>query len=194
MGDLYSPIFGQQSGGLGNGNWYTNQTLHAYSSNGTGTTGQQAYAKQQALLAYYNSANSTSNPIKRAGLKVGEFIGWRMWQIKGDYLQSYSAQHIWPPHSVMKEDNLTDHGSEGIWSFKEKSRALHKMMEYPGTAYGSIKMWGDVIEYTEGYRAQFAKIISIDDVYLTEKKSKKQVLADLRATYFGNTDAPPPST
>lgn len=69
----------------------------------------------------------------------------------------------------------------GIYSFhpsyeeivREEANFMHYIYEFGteiaddprfplGLAQGKIKMWGDVVEHEKGYRAQFAKLISID--------------------------------
>lgn len=122
-------------------------------------------------------------PLENTGIKVGEIIAWRMWQIKGNYLESYSAGHIYGPDEPMEGDP-EDYNDAGIWAFKKKKDAIKKLLQ-SGGAYGSVKMWGKIIEHEIGYRSEFAKIISIDDVHLSQidKKLRKQVLENLRETY-----------
>lgn len=49
-----------------------------------------------------------------------------------------------------------------------------------GFAVGTIKMWGDVIEHETGYRAEYAKLNSIDKTYCCEH------LDALRARYLSS--------
>lgn len=49
-------------------------------------------------------------------------------------------------------------------------------------AIGTVKMWGDVVEHEHGYRAEYAKINSIDDVFGTENTDRD--LAYLRDKYL----------
>lgn len=50
-------------------------------------------------------------------------------------------------------------------------------------AVGTVKMWGDVVEHQHGYRAQFAKVNSIDKVFIGPRGPTELVLEHLRALY-----------
>ena len=52
-------------------------------------------------------------------------------------------------------------------------------MRPPRTAYGSVRIWGEVIEHAAGYRAEFARVVSIDGVYPQDN----DLLAALRGKY-----------
>lgn len=179
-----------QLGAQQNGNWNSSSQIHGNSPNGANQVAATSIAQ---LQAFYNSPNSLipingtqGEPLENTGIKIGEIIAWRMWTIKGDYLGSYSAAHVWPTDEPTS-GKPTDYGNTGIWCFKEKSRALHKMMEHcmEGHAYGSIKIWGTIVEYSEGYKAEFAKVVSIDDVHIPHLKKKEQKikLLELQTNY-----------
>lgn len=178
----------QQQQGANHGNWPAGAQVHSNSAGTYGSGGGGAGAAYgtgaPCHISWTSNPNSdpttwTSKPLESAGIKVGEIVGWRIWTIRGSYLGAYSAGHIWAPGENM-EGNVPDYGYEGIWSFKKKSDAIKKLLENPSPhAFGSIKMWGDVIEHTIGYRAQFAKIISLDDVHPSDKK----LLQTLRENY-----------
>lgn len=38
-----------------------------------------------------------------------------------------------------------------------------------GMAYGTVQLWGEVIEHEEGYRAEYAKVTSVDSVFIIDK-------------------------
>ena len=165
-----------------NGNWTANSKAYGYPAFGAN---QANYGAFPTAAAGYAGAAS-NEPIEDSGITVGEITGWRMWNIKGEWLEAYSAGHIWAPDENM-EGKVPDHGYEGIWSFKDKRMAIKKMMELTPTAYGSIKMWGKVVEHEIGYRAEFAKIVSIDGVNLGRDSifsvEKKRLLSLLRDNY-----------
>lgn len=120
-------------------------------------------------------------PLKTDGTVWGELTGWRIWRVNNGFLQSFTQNHIWAPGEPM-EGAPSDHGSDGIWSFKRKGDAIRKAIEYGGPyAYGSVKLWGDVIEHTDGYRSQYAKIASIDGI--TKTHGVPIYINDLRRTY-----------
>lgn len=146
------------------------QALHNYSNQGASQSGS-------GTVYISSQGDCTPNPIENTGLKVGEIIGFRMWHIKDNYLVSYSASHAWPPGEVMNGDPKEDN-NEGIWSFKEKSRALNKMLECGDSVMGSIKMWGRIIEYTQGYRAEFARIVSLEALRPRDDKLLKKLQSE----------------
>lgn len=186
------------SGGLNYGAWGTNPQIHG-NSNGTNNSAWGPGASSNspntpkftltaAQAALFSSAAHVARgkPIESAGIRIGEILAYRIWQISKGYLQAYSSGRIWAPGEVMT-GNVEDHGFEGIWAFKEKSRAIKKMMggEY---VFGSVKLWGKVIEYALGYRAECAKIVSIDDFSgLTnspiDNKTNKAILQGLKKKY-----------
>lgn len=134
-------------------------------------------------------------PLDKAGMTFGEFVGWRIWGIKDGYLQSYSAQYTWVP-GIAAEGKPGDHDGGGLWAFKDPAKALHKLLEqHVPSAIGSIWMYGDVVEHSDGYRSQYAMVRSIEDVHtprddnhrwwkLLEKDDKPLILSALRERYL----------
>jgi hypothetical protein len=130
------------------------------------TNAQYAAAAQQA---YYTAAqqaahNALANlqPLKSAGITVGELVGWRVWRLENGYLRSYSADYRWlPGHPARGE--ITDYGGGGIWAFKDPHRAHAKAS---GGLYvtGSVWLWGEIIEHADGYRGEYAAIRSLDAI------------------------------
>lgn len=107
----------------------------------------------------------TRKPVESTGIKVGEIIGWRMWRVRKGYLYPYSQEKMWVPKEPMN-GNVPDHGHEGIWAFKEKRPAIAKMTDTDGlTVYGSVKMWGQVVEHELGYRSEYAAINTLEDIH-----------------------------
>lgn len=163
-----------------NGNWPTNPQIYGNSiGNAIGNISQGPVIP---IRSSFTEISSTG-PLENTGIKVGEIYGWRMWNIKGDYLESYSAGHIWAPKEHMQGE-VPDYGSEGIWSFKKRKDAIKKFLENIPSAYGSIKMWGKVVEHTDGYRAEYAKIFRIEDLNINEnRKHKNELLQLIRKNY-----------
>jgi hypothetical protein len=50
---------------------------------------------------------------------------------------------------------------------------------------GTVFLWGDVVEHERGWRAEFARVRSLDWLYPDETMMgrEQEALADLRATY-----------
>jgi len=100
--------------------------------------------------------------VEDAGTRAGEFVGYRAWMLNGDYLQSFNGA-LWMPESHMEGDVRAGYG---IFAFKEKkyldAELRHSLLMAKGFALGTVSMWGEVIEHREGYRAQYARVRSID--------------------------------
>lgn len=92
--------------------------------------------------------------------------------------------------------NPSDYDIGGVWAFKERSRAVEKMIKGLSgsslvTAYGAVALWGEIVEHEDGYRAEFADIISIDDVHLSapsrrrfwRRDRRKDIINELRERY-----------
>jgi hypothetical protein len=123
--------------------------------------------------------NQRAKRIRHSGLRVGEIIGYRAWRVVGpgwvrrgdDRLRSvYMSDYVWDPWTPASGDVRT----HGIYSF----RALIRSREEYGYSissghllFGKVKIWGEVVEHEQGYRSQFARIISLDygDPELLEK-------------------------
>lgn len=172
------------SQGVQNGNWPTPSQIHGSAASGAGISNYGAVAQYYAHALSQHQAQSFADnkPVESAGIKVGEIIAYRIWLIKDGYLESYSAERIWAPEEKMS-GKPSDNGMDGIWAFKDKGRAIKKMLETStSSVYGSVKLWGKVVEHELGYRAEYAKIISLDDISCSFMK-KKEILKRLRENY-----------
>jgi hypothetical protein len=77
--------------------------------------------------------------------------------------------------AALQADKSLWPSSDGLWVWNNWRRRLRP----PRTAYGSVRIWGEVIEHAAGYRAEFARLVSIDGVYPQDD----DLLAALRAKY-----------
>lgn len=141
-------------------------------------------------------------PLPRSDMQVRDLIGWRVWRITSlGYLRSLTADAIWLPGVPMEASEVVDRhaasktgGSDlGIHVFAERNGAILEIEAYTGReagtgyAVGSVLLWGEVVEHERGYRAERAKIKSIDDVTWKGKppwdKETAEVLGFLQARY-----------
>lgn len=85
-----------------------------------------------------------------------------------------------------------DRGRVGIHAFKDRRRVEEESRgaarQYAAAiVLGSISMWGTVIEHDAGYRAQFAKVRSLDGIVapvrLFERLREDRLLEQMRALY-----------
>jgi hypothetical protein len=159
-------------------------------------------AVYSALAAAVQNSTPTKplEPLPSAGMKVEDLIGWRIWRVKNGHLWSYSADYAWMPGEV-SEGVPGDHDGAGIWAFKDKRRAFQKAVEHGyGYVWGSVLLWGHVVEHKDGYRASKARIVSIAGA---TRDVTREVLADLceihgvevptHVSRLAIADTPPPS-
>lgn len=129
-----------------------------------------------AVQAAQSGQTTPREPLPSAGMKVEDLIGWRVWRVRNGHLWSYSADYAWMPGEV-SEGDPGDHDSAGIWAFKDKRRAFQKAVESGGSyVWGSVLLWGHVVEHKDGYRASKARIVSIGGA---TRDVTREVLADL---------------
>lgn len=148
--------------------------------------------------------------IPYAGIRTGELIGHRLWWLIGGKLSSLAHLRFWEPDETVSGQTNEIVASDpwnywmvwgGTYAFKTRQQIgddsgdwiEHMKVCAPSHIYfgrtfvtasaivvGTIKMWGDVIEHTRGYRAEFAKINSIDELHGDGD------IEALRVAYMGN--------
>lgn len=133
-------------------------------------------------------------PIPHSGIIAGELTGYRVWRIENNNKLCSLIRHlVWEPSETIKGDinepiynyiNIntqepilggvysfdTSEGCEDEWKFLLNRFRLHNIILpdfclYFGLAMGRVKLWGEVVQHQQGYRASFAKPIAIDKVY-----------------------------
>lgn len=87
---------------------------------------------------------------------AGEIIAWRAWRPCGPTLRSTYIDCTWDYEEPMH--GIPGNGF-GVFAMKDVER-IKKF--YPELIFGRVALWGDVIEHQYGYRAEYAKIISLD--------------------------------
>lgn len=122
-------------------------------------------------------------PIENAGIRAGEVIAWRCWRLSGGRLRSVWRESIWEPDTPMTGDVGTRQGGVHGWKCLDEAArycdihlnheialiaAYRTTMRYtaplPVFIIGTVALWGEIIEHEFGYRAEFAKIKSLDTV------------------------------
>jgi len=133
-------------------------------------TYQSSYANQGTLAALANQQSQynalaqqgyATNPptIEDAGFTIGEIVAWRCWRWSSGLLKSMAVNTIWAPNEPMDGDVR----SLGVHAFKKQRDAIAYGLEYNvPSIVGQIKLWGEVIEHQDGYRAEFGAIESLD--------------------------------
>lgn len=92
--------------------------------------------------------------------------GWRLWRVKGHQLYSANRSTEWLP-GVPMTGSFDNNSSAGVYAFKDKEEAYHNLIDYDQSNYGayvlgSVEMWGTVVEHNRGYRAERARIATLD--------------------------------
>lgn len=124
--------------------------------------------------------------IKDEGIRVGEIIAYRCWPIKNGFLWSTAADRAWAPGEPMKagENHLRD--GLGVYAFKDMSHCIGEFATFyaNGTAFGTVLLWGEIVEHQIGYRAEYAAIRSIEFVRNARSNKLYPEMADeLRKLY-----------
>lgn len=131
-------------------------------------------ANQQAALLPQNMFRQNplpppprEKPLESAD-QFGEVTGWRCWRIPVRPLlcSVHMHKHVWMPGAVEECDagpDLDDHSAHGFHAWKDQRQAVNYAVECgPPIVIGTVKLWGTVLCHERGYRAQFAKIVSLD--------------------------------
>ena len=169
---------------------------------------KQAQLQAQQMMQYQNptytpynwnnavavgySITATPEPkkkIKDEGIRVGEIIAYRCWPIhRSGFLWSTAADRAWAPGEPMKagENHLRD--GLGVYAFKDMSRCIQEFGNEPfynnGLAFGTVVLWGEIVEHQLGYRAEYAAIRSIEFVRdVPHNKWHSEMTDELRKLY-----------
>lgn len=184
--------------GGNNGLGQANPALHAGPSHGANPSNGGAVSSF-AGIAFTN--RQTYGDLASEGIRAGELTGYRAWRIvephywwdmsaqkggKNDYwsLRSLTAGVEWKPGEVMEGDVR----EYGVYCFSNPHWCRMEVYQYrdhstPVLAIGKVKIWGEIIEHDYGYRAQYAKLVSIEDIVGGEPSDQKEVLQALKARY-----------
>jgi hypothetical protein len=120
--------------------------------------------------------------------KFGELTGYRVWELRLGHLKSTYMDYFWMPGKVaglIEGQRIEDYGPAGIHAFKEPHGPLLMLLGCTGhdLVFGTVKLWGDVVEYERGYHAEFASIVSLDHIELVDKARAASTLSELRERY-----------
>lgn len=162
---------------------------------------------QMLLADWYDEVRPA---LKREGIVAGEIIGYRYWRLQQGYLRSVYQNDVWQPGQVLEGRELGDWDSRGIHAWK--SRGSREYLDYlrgylkrddepfvfsrflndrvladtmPAMVTGTVFLWGDVVEHERGWRAEFARVRSLDWLYpdAISMGREQMVLDNLRQIY-----------
>lgn len=114
------------------------------------------------------------------GVQAGEIIAWRAWHWNGKRLRSIFVDYEWPIHKAAEGQPNRGYG---LHAFKEFHRT---MWEYDAcledVLIGEVALWGDVIEFEQGYTAEFGKVLTLVKPAKYHAVTDEK-LAEVRALY-----------
>lgn len=149
----------------------------------------------------YSEKDLAKLPVEQS---FGELTAFRVWRVtdKPELKSSYQ-QTLWPVAQIMKAHILpAENVQSGLYGWKsvfelvEYSRNIqasargnwdherNQPHEVPVLCIGRVHLWGEVIEHERGYRAEFARIISLDDCIDENGKWDGEGLQRMRELYF----------
>jgi hypothetical protein len=96
--------------------------------------------------------------------QTAEIIAWRAWQLDTIdselWLRSVVVPVHWQRGEAIEARYLPPPGGTrygaGIYAAKTKAGALKSVAGWPSAVYGTVALWGVVVEHSRGYRAQYA--------------------------------------
>lgn len=155
-------------------------------------------AKQQARLQALSQ--ETEKPVRYTGIELGEVEAWRIWRVMENRLVSAAVDTVWiagEPISGKPQPGA----HRGVHAFKAAQEACEQYevleagkpraprvsweekMELPVNptlALGKILLWGEVIEFEKGYRAEHGQVLELREIFPADET---QMLEMLKADY-----------
>ena len=128
----------------------------------------------QSPLAQYAQFNEIKLPnALEAEDQFGEIVGYRGWRwdaLQGKLISIHLTRCTWEPGEVIHADFAPeDYGQHGLhaWETPEQSRAYAVGNVNPTSpiVIGKVRLWGEVLCHEHGYRAEHARIISLDEAF-----------------------------
>lgn len=148
-----------------------------YSGAGGGVTWVSVSSSSTNSLSRSAAGPEPEPIIENCGIRLGEIIGWRAWRVIDGKLVSFVMSYPWFPGEPMVGDvNATAWGSfrTGVYALRSAETARRMIMEHVSACIyiggdlsvvlGRVSLWGEVVEHQGGYRAEFAKPHSLDEM------------------------------
>jgi hypothetical protein len=159
--------------------------------------------KMMSQMLYGVDLAAPPRPNLQREMKVGEILAYRCWRLSEGLLRSVYMHDYWEPKEIMSAREIEDWSERGIhaWKdlnsreFNEYVRGYLEISSNPRKAprdvrpvvivTGTVLLWGDVVEHEHGYRAEYARINSIDWLYPDAKLMgrERETLNELRNLY-----------
>jgi hypothetical protein len=163
---------------------------------------------------FFDRDEKPKPPLRRDGIVAGEIVGYRCWRVERGLLRSVYQSDVWKPGEVLEGRELGDWDSRGIHAWKDAgSQQYHDYIraylndqsdpfrrliffgsgtnaeraeQRPAMVTGTVFLWGDVVEHERGYRAEYARVRSLDWLYPDAGMMgrEQQALDELRRRYI----------
>jgi hypothetical protein len=152
---------------------------------------QQYAAQQQALLSQsLMSMTERLAPAKALETEdaFGEVIAWRAWlsRVLPVLTSCYREDFIWMPRQIEEAKGVGDYNQLGFHAWKDQRAAIRYSLELgPVVIVGRVKLWGTVIHHELGYRAQFAKILSLDTMITFHADAQERISMPILRHHYG---------
>lgn len=149
--------------GLGMSSGMSQMTAAQYHAYRQAVMQQQMLGVGASLHMPPTGAPHAKTSLKSEGIRAGEVIAWRGWNIRDFTLMSVVADgKPWCAESPMEGDAAAGYG---IHAYKAPHGPLLDNYVTKGSStrwvIGEVSLWGDIIEHEEGYRAQYARVHSL---------------------------------
>lgn len=123
------------------------------------------YPNPLTSVTTYGSGPYTPPKEKSEAVIAGEIIGWRLWKVNGNKLRSMYIDVDWEPGVPMRGNIDANAGVHAYKTEKDLRKSSYLYVFDSGCpenyVYGQVALWGDVVEHTNGYRAEFGKPVSL---------------------------------
>lgn len=118
--------------------------------------------------------------------KAKAMVGWRWCEVGGEgTLRPWSTNQwddVWSQPIAKADQKPTETNDNGLHLFRSKAIAMHPE-QHPGDdgyVLVKVKFWGDCVEHERGFRAQYAKILSLSFVRGRGLRSDEKTKARIR--------------
>lgn len=177
-----------------------NRRAHSQTSRSSHRAADQSSSRSTA--SPFEPFTRAGRAIQSAGIRTGEIVAWRAWYVintaAGLRLRSMAVDCVWSQgeatsvNTVLEQCGYPDKWERippgvgaGIHAFKSPHEMVRQYKKNSRVVYGTVAMWGEVIEHEMGYRAEFGRVNSLD--HLGEKSpmdsEAQTLLARLQQTY-----------
>lgn len=107
------------------------------------------------------------------------------------------VDHIWAPSEVIEGKPGLPTEVVGVHAWKAEGKCINYAISclsnaapFYDIAVGQVALWGDVIEYDFGYRAQYGKVIAIKDALGHGIVTRRDAVLGILREKYGISEKP----